>query len=81
LILNGSGKIVVDPSSLRGKNDVPNPEGPPNPSRSGMARLGFGVSAIPRVRAEDEAKATMMRTKLFMMFEKFDCFDSKLIQY
>jgi hypothetical protein len=36
-----------------------------------MARLGFGVSAIPRDRAEDEAKATMMRMKLFMMFESF----------
>ena len=60
---------MVDPSSLRGRNDVPNPEGPPKPLRSGMARLGCGVSAIPRDRAEDEAKAAMMRMKLFMMFE------------
>jgi hypothetical protein len=36
-----------------------------------MARLGFGVSAMPTDRAEDEAKATMMRMKLFMMLGWF----------
>jgi hypothetical protein len=70
-MLNGSGRIVVDPSSLRGRNDVPNPEGPPKPLRSGMARLGSGVSAIPTDREDDEAKATMMRMKLFMLLESF----------
>ena len=62
---NGNGKILVDPSSLRGRKDVPNPEGPPNPDRSGMAWLGSGASTSPDKTVE-EANVAKTRIRFYI---------------